>query len=121
MQDVKETLRLATLGSMSPQKVSSYVRIACAANLQTISAILTDSWAFSVALDGGNKSDTSYLDVRLRVVSSHGVLLNLHHLLEIPMRERHTGEHMFELVSTALDNLAPGAKLFQLLPTAPQA
>ena len=43
MQDMKETLRLATLGSMSPQKVSSYVRIACAANLQTISAILKDS------------------------------------------------------------------------------
>ncbi|KAI2498048.1 hypothetical protein MHU86_16421 [Fragilaria crotonensis] len=106
MQDMKETLRLATLGSMSPQKVSSYVRIACAANLQTISAILKDSWAFSIALDGGNKSDTSYLDVRLRVVSNHGVLLNLH-LLAIPMRERHTGEHMFELVSTALDNLSP--------------
>jgi hypothetical protein len=91
---------------MSPQKVSSYVRIACAANLQTISAILKDSWAFSIALDGGNKSDTSYLDVRLRVISNHGVLLNLH-LLAIPMRERHTGEHMFELVSTALDNLSP--------------
>ena len=48
----------------------------------------------------------SALDVRLRVVSNHGVLLNLH-LLAIPMRERHTGEHMFERVSTALDNLAP--------------
>ena len=109
MEDMKETLRLATLRSMSPQKVSSYVRIACASNLQTIAAILKESWAFSIALDGGNKSDTSYLDVRIRVVSSRGVLLNLH-LLAIPMRERHTGEHMFELVSTALDNLAPDWK-----------
>ena len=92
---------------MSPQKVSSYVRIACASNLQTIAAILKESWAFSIALDGrNNKSDTSYLDVRILVVSSRGVLLNLH-WLAIPMRERHTGENMFELVSTALDNLAP--------------
>jgi hypothetical protein len=67
---------------------------------------LKDSWAFSLALDGGSKSNTSYLDVRLWVVSNHAVLLNLH-LLAIPMPERHTGEHMFELVSTALDNLAP--------------
>ncbi|KAI2494769.1 hypothetical protein MHU86_19764 [Fragilaria crotonensis] len=106
MQDMKETLGLSALGSMCPQKVSSFVRIVCASNLQTISAILKESWAFSIALDGGNKSDTSYLDVRIRVVSSCGVLSNLH-LLAIPMRDRHTGEHMYDLASTALDNLAP--------------
>ena len=109
MEDMKETLQLSTLRLMSPEKVSSYVRIACASNLQTIAAILKESWAFSIALDGRNKSDTSYLDVRIRVVSSRGVLLNLH-LLAIPMSERHAGEHMFELVSTALDNLAPDWK-----------
>ena len=110
MEDMKETLRLSMLRSMSPQKVSSYVQIACASNLQTIAAVLKESWAFSIALDGRNKSDTSYLDVRIPVaVSSRGVLLNLH-LLVIPMRERHTGEHMFELVFTALDNLAPDWK-----------
>ncbi|KAI2514226.1 hypothetical protein MHU86_119 [Fragilaria crotonensis] len=106
MQDMKETLGLSALGSMCPQKVSSFVRIVCASNLQTISAILKESWAFSIALDGGNKSDTTYLDVRIRVVSSCGVLSNLH-LLAIPMRDRHTGEHMYDLASTALDNLAP--------------
>ena len=106
MQDMKETLGLSTLGSMTPQKVSSFVRIVCAANLQTISAILKQSWAFSIALDGGNKSDTSYLDVRIRVVSRNGVLSNLH-LMAIPMRERHTGEHMYDLASRVLDNLVP--------------
>ena len=106
MQDMKETLGLSALGSMCPQKVSSFVRIVCASNLQTISAILKESWAFSIALDGGNNSDTSYLDVRIRVVSSCYELSNLH-LLAIPMRDRHTGEHMYDLASTALDNLAP--------------
>jgi hypothetical protein len=59
MQDMKETLDLSAFGSICPQKVSSFVRIVCALNLQTISAILEKSWAFSIALDGGNKSDTS--------------------------------------------------------------
>jgi hypothetical protein len=55
MQDMKETLGLSTLGSMTPLKVSSFVRIVCAANLQTISAILKQSWAFLTALDGETK------------------------------------------------------------------
>jgi hypothetical protein len=104
---MKETLDLSAFGSICPQKVSSFVRIVCALNLQTsISAILEKSWAFSIALDGGNKSDTSYLDIRIRNVSSCGVLSNLH-LLAIQMRDRHTGEHMYNLALTALDNLAP--------------
>ncbi|KAI2502195.1 hypothetical protein MHU86_12247 [Fragilaria crotonensis] len=87
-------------------KVSSFARVVCAANLQTISAMLKRSWAFSIALDGGNNSDTSYLDIRIRIVSANGILSILH-LLAIPMRERHTGEHMFNLTSTLLDNLVP--------------
>jgi hypothetical protein len=107
MQDMKETLGLSTrLGSMMPQKVSSFVQIVCAANLQTISAILKQSWAFSIALDGGNKSDTSYLDVRICVVSGNGVLSNLH-LMAIPMRKRHTRERMCDLASRVLDDLVP--------------
>ncbi|KAI2510669.1 hypothetical protein MHU86_3780 [Fragilaria crotonensis] len=64
------------------------------------------SWAFLIALDGGNKSDTSYLDVRICVVSGNGVLSNLH-LMAIPMRERHTRERMCDLASRVLDNLVP--------------
>ena len=96
MQDMKDTLGLSALGCILPQKVSSFVRIICAANLQTISAMLKQSWAFSIAIDGGNKSDTSYLDVRVRVVSGSGILSNLH-LMAIPMRDRHTGELMYDL------------------------
>ncbi len=78
MQDMKDTLGLSAIGCISPQKVSSFVRVVCAANLQTISSMLKQSWAFSIALDGGNKSDTSYLDVRIPVVSGSGILSNLH-------------------------------------------
>jgi hypothetical protein len=71
-------------------------------------ASTVQSRAFSIALlDGGNKSDTSYLDVRICVVSARGTILSNLHLLPIPMRERHTGEHMFNLTSTALDHLVP--------------
>jgi hypothetical protein len=104
MHDMKETLGLTTLGSVSPQRVSSLIRIACASNLQTIGAMLRSAWAFSIALDGGNKRDTSYLDVRVRVCIEHKVF-NLH-LIAIPMRDRHTGENMINLVCTTLDNLA---------------
>jgi hypothetical protein len=102
---MKETLGLTMLGSVSPQRVRSLIRIACASNLQTIGAMLQSAWAFSIALDGGNKSDTSYLGVRVRVCIEHK-LFNLH-LIAIPMRDRHTGENMFNLVCTTLDNLAP--------------
>ena len=57
---MKETLGLTMLGSVSPQRVRSLIRIACASNLQTIGAMLRSAWVFLIALDGGNKSDTSY-------------------------------------------------------------
>jgi hypothetical protein len=107
MQDMKDTLGLSALGCISPQKVSSFVQIVCAANLQTISSMLKQScWAFSIVLDGGNKSDTSYLDVRIRVVSGSGILSNLH-LMAIAMQDRHTGELMHDIAAKTLDNLVP--------------
>jgi hypothetical protein len=96
LQDTKDTLGLSALGGISSQEESSFVRIVCAASLQTISSMLKQSWAFSIALDGGNKSDTSYPDVRIRAVSGSGILSNLH-LTAIPMRDRHTGELMHDL------------------------
>jgi hypothetical protein len=105
MQDMKKTLGLPVLGSVSPQRVSSFTRIACASNLQTIGLMLRSGWALLMGLDGGNKSDTSYLDVRIRVCIQKR-LYNLH-VIAIPMRERHTGENIFNPLSTTLNNLAP--------------
>jgi hypothetical protein len=58
-------------------------------------------WAFSIAFDGGNKSDTSYLDVRLRFAIEN--TMHNFHLVALPMRGRHTGENMFLLISEFLD------------------
>jgi hypothetical protein len=68
--------------------------------------MLNQSWAFSIALDGGNNSDISYLDVRIRVVFGNVVLSNLH-LMAIPMRKSHTGELMHDLAAKTLHNLVP--------------
>ena len=67
--------------------------------------MLPTSNLFSIVLDGGNKIDTLSLDVILRMCIQNK-LHNLH-VIAISMRELHTGENMFNLVSTTLDNLAP--------------
>ncbi len=61
---------------------------------QMVADILKSVWAFSIALDGGNKSSTSYLDVRLVNEVMHNI-----HLVALPMRERHTGQYMINIVS----------------------
>lgn len=65
-------------------------------------------WAFSIALDGGNKSSTSYLDFRLRLVLGYE-LFNIH-LIAAPMYESYTGDNMFLLCSKILDVLCSNWK-----------
>jgi hypothetical protein len=69
----------------------------------TLATILRSCWGFSIALDGGNSSNSSYLDVRVRV----GIKGNVYnwHFAAIPMRGSQTGECMFNLISTLLDSL----------------
>lgn len=62
-------------------------------------------WALSIALDGGNNADSSYLDTRIRFFVN-GDLHNFH-LFAIPMRERHTGEYQFNLAAKFLSHIAP--------------
>ena len=106
MHGFKDTIGISALGSITPQKANCFVRIAsCAANLQTILTMLKEAWAFSIVLDGGNNSNTSYLDMRIRVFSSgSGPLSNLH-VVAIPMCDHHTGELMYDLAAKTLDNL----------------
>ena len=73
-----------------------------------IADVLKSVWAFSIALDGGNKSSTSYLDVRIRF-SVNEVMHNIH-LVALPMRERHTGQYMFNIVSNFFDVLCDNWK-----------
>ena len=64
--DVKKRADLREPGCINMQKVITYSRFVCAMAYQMISDILKSVWAFSIALEGGNKSDNSYLDVRIR-------------------------------------------------------
>jgi hypothetical protein len=85
---------------MNLSKVITYNRFICAMAYQMIADVLKSVWAFSIALDGGNKSNVSYLDVRIRFCVKE-VVHNLH-LVALPMRERHTRLYMFDLISDFL-------------------
>ena len=92
-------------GNVSRLKVSHAVRIFCAESFQIIAKGMNRCWAFSIALDGGNKQSTKYLDFRIRLGIRHEIF-NLH-LIAAPMPEQHTGNNMFQLASKLLDNLCP--------------
>jgi hypothetical protein len=108
LADTKETTNMAQIGCINMSKVIAYTRFICAMAYQMIADVLRSVWAFSIALDGGNKSNTSYLDVRIRFCVNE-VVHNLH-LVALPMRQRHTGEYMFNIVSSFLDALCENWK-----------
>lgn len=103
MGDMKESLGLHQFGNVSRPKVTRLVRICCANSFQIISEALKHVWAFSIALDGGNKFSVPYLDFRLRFVLQH-TLFNVH-LCACPMYESHTGDNMTTLTCRLLDVL----------------
>ena len=87
--------------------ISRMMRVACAANLQKISVLLKDSWAFSIAVDSATHQSTSYLDLRFRVYSrKHRDFFNLHGCA-LPMHDRHTGQVMFDMLCRFLSVLCP--------------
>ena len=106
--DTKEATSLAQIGNINISKVITSTRYICAMAYQMISDTLGSLWAFSIALDGGTKSNVSYLDVRIRF-SVQETIHNLH-LVAIPMRESHTGDYMFRLVADFLNALCPSWK-----------
>jgi len=101
----KELTGLASLGSASEGKVTSFVRFVCALNLQKISEMLVSSWTFSLAMDMSTHMSTSYLDIRIRLFTC-GTIHNFH-LLAIPMCSSHTGKEIFLLAERALDVICP--------------
>lgn len=94
---------IAHFGGCSDVVASNYTRIVCAVALQYLSEILSDTWAFSLALDSSTHQGLSYLDVRVRVCFRRG--LHNFHLLAIPLFERHTGENMYNVLERFLEAL----------------
>ena len=99
---------MASIGSVSEGKVTTYARFVCALNLQLLRDMLARVWAFSVAMDMSTHMATSYLDICICLHWNFHIL-NIH-LLAIHMLSRHTGEQIFLHSAKALDVLAPGWK-----------
>jgi hypothetical protein len=57
--ETKEVLGIGSIGSCSQGIVSRYARLSCAMNLQRITELLRQCWAFSVALDMATHMATS--------------------------------------------------------------
>lgn len=108
LEDIRDMTGLGKIGNISRRKVTMQVRIYCAESFQIIADALRFYWAFSIALDGGNKASVSYLDFRLRLVLGYE-LFNIH-LIAAPMYASHTGDNMFALCSKILDVLCPNWK-----------
>jgi len=77
----KETLE-TRYKSINRQGVSGNMQIHCARSYHIISRALSNVWAFSIAVDGANKSGMPYLDIRVRFVLEAN-LFNLHLIVEI--------------------------------------
>ena len=105
VQMTRQRTGLASIGSAREGKVTSYIRIACALNLQKILEVMASTWTFSVATDMSTHMATTYLDIRIRLFT--GMAIHNFHLIAIPMFSRHAGEEIFLHAATALDVISP--------------
>jgi hypothetical protein len=103
LQVTKTITGKSRIGSCTTVQAARVARIACAVNLEKISGLLCAAWAFSIALDTSTVEGTGYLDFRVRVCVKSEIE-NLH-VLAIPLRDRHTGEVMFNAMADVLDKL----------------
>jgi hypothetical protein len=99
----REITGLSSLGTINEAHVATYARIACSVVLQKLRDILGVSWAFSFALDTSTVEGTGFMDVRIRVCLA-GKIINAH-ALALPLRDKHTGEVMFNELCRLLDAL----------------
>lgn len=100
---IREETGMAEFGGASDVTISNYVRIVCAASLQSLSEIWAKSWAVSISFDCSTHQTRSYVDIRIRVFLN-GDLQNLH-LIALPMFDRHTGEIITALLERLFDAL----------------
>ena len=107
LTSLKDRLAVPTLGTLTPQTVSEYARIMAAINLQRISTLMRQTWAFSIGLDMSTHQKMGYLDLRLRVYSARMPEPDMQnvHVLAVPMPESHTAEAIFTKATAILDAL----------------
>lgn len=79
----REQLGLGYLRGCNEAKVSSFVRVALAANMQKFKELLADCWTFSVAFDSATVEGSSLFDIRIRFAFKGRLFC--FHLLSLPM------------------------------------
>lgn len=83
---------------------AKYVRIICAASLQSVHEILREFWGYSIALDVRHAQASSYMDVPARFCTSCGQLTNAH-VVVLPLHVNNTAETIFNTTCRELDVL----------------
>lgn len=87
--------------------VTNFILVVCAVNLQRISDLLAESWAFSLAWHGATHQSCSYNYIIFRIhFKSINDICNAH-VCALPMFDRHNGQVMFEMTPKLLDDLCP--------------
>lgn len=101
----REQLNLGYLGGFNESKVSSFIRVSLAANMQKLKELLADCWAFSVTLYSATVETSSLFHIRARfVVKGHLFCFQLPFL---SMFGRQTGQNMYDLFEKVMDVVVP--------------
>jgi hypothetical protein len=103
--ETKDETGLSFLAGCSEGRVSQFIRVIVAVNLQKLFEVVKSAWAFSIGLDSGNSAGMNYLDTRIRFYRG-GCLYNLH-FLALPLHDRKTADYLFRTLSKALDIVIP--------------
>ncbi|CAK9234576.1 unnamed protein product [Sphagnum troendelagicum] len=105
MQKAKTRTKTTKLSGLNDSIAGQYTRVLVAVALQQIVVILDHEsvWAMSLAGDGSTHRGQSFFDLRVRACY-RGELMNLH-LAAIPMFDRHSAVHIFNLIVKFMDAL----------------
>ena len=101
IQAAKEEASCAKLGGEF--KVATFAILECALNFKIHASVLCLPWELFLAIDGGTRLDTSYLDVRVRF-AWQGRMCNCH-VASLSMLGSYTGLAQFNQISKLLDVL----------------
>ena len=66
MAAAREELKLGYLSGCNETKVSTFFRVALAANMQTLKSLLAGCWEFSLTFDSATVESTSLFDIRVQ-------------------------------------------------------
>lgn len=107
MEQIKTKLGNGNFKRKFANLVRKYVRVLFAANLETISSLLSvaKQWAFSIAGDGSLCHGISFFDVRVRLMVD-GVLRDIQ-IVIVPSFDVLTAVSIVHLICVILDAIAP--------------